>query len=254
MFLTNPIEPPFLSEKYVQCISECKEAGVEICIVDSLTHLWDGEGGSKDKQANIAKRTGNGFTSWREPKKEFRTVIDKILQTDIHFIVTMRAKTDYSQEKDSNGKTIVRKIGLNPIVAEGTDFEFTVVFDLDTDHIAGVSKDRTSIFDGTFHKITPETGYKLSDYLLSAPAQKPTEPAPKSVENPNTGTETVEVNVEDVVSSITSTFKSIMDSGVDKEILYGIVAEHNDGKKNWLGLKDIEKAVNILQALKEYKK
>lgn len=253
-FNTAPIAPPFTSEKYVQAINDCVESSIEVCIIDSLTHLWDGEGGSKDKQANIAKRTGNSFTSWREPKKEFRTVIDKILQTDMHFICTMRSKTDYVQEKDSNNKTTIRKVGLAPIIAEGTDYEFTTVFDLDSDHVAGVSKDRTGIFDGTYHKITPETGTKFADYLLSAPAQKPTEPAPKSVENPNTGTETVEVNVEDVVSSITSTFKSIMDSGVDKEILYGIVAEHNDGKKNWLGLKDIEKAVNILQALKEYKK
>lgn len=265
VFNTAPIAPPFTSEKYIQAINECHEAGIEVCIVDSLTHLWDGEGGSKDKQANIAKRSGNSFTSWREPKKEFRSVIDKILQTDMHFICTMRSKTDYVQEQGANGKYTIRKVGLAPIIAEGTDFEFTTVFDLDADHIAGVSKDRTGLFDGTYHKITPETGMKFADYIMSAPATRNNS---VSVENPPTGrpedmdsvTETVTgESIEDLKKRITSVFGAKREKASTPEEkdeftqkLYVVVAEHNDGKKNWLKTNDIDKLHNILDALNNY--
>ena len=251
----NEVTPPFTSEKYIRAINECAEGGVEVCIIDSLTHLWDGEGGAKDKQANIAKRTGNGFTSWREPKKEFRNVIDKILQTDMHFIVTMRSKTDYVQEKDSNGKTTIRKVGLAPIIAEGTDYEFTTVFDLDADHVAGVSKDRTGLFDGTYHKITPETGVKFAKYLLSSPEVKHEPKSTVTTQEEESGHSfDDEPSVEFLVQRITSTFKSLMDIGIDKEILYNVVAENNGGKKNWMGVKDVEVAKNILTALNNYTK
>lgn len=262
-FNTDPISPPFTSEKYIAAINECKENGIEVCIVDSLTHLWDGEGGSKDKQANIAKRSGNSFTSWREPKKEFRSVIDKILQTDMHFICTMRSKTDYVQEPGSNGKYTIRKVGLAPIIAEGTDYEFTTVFDLDADHVAGVSKDRTGLFDGTYHKITPETGMKFADYIMSAPARIVSSPVPLTspIENPDTGTGMVTgESIEDMKARITSVFGAKREKASTPEEkdeltqkLYAVVAEHNDGKKNWLKTNDMDKLYAILDALNEYK-
>ena len=261
-FNTDVIGPPFTSEKYIHAINECIENKIEVCIVDSLTHLWDGEGGSKDKQASIAKRSGNGFTSWREPKKEFRNVIDKILQTDMHFIVTMRSKTDYVQEPGNNGKYTIRKVGLAPIIAEGTDYEFTTVFDLDADHVAGVSKDRTGLFDGTYHKITSETGMKFADYIMSAPApvNEPVklEPIPSesnTENNPETGT----VDIDSLKAEITSVFGGYRDKVEDKDEkdlltqkLYSVVAEHNEGKKNWLKTNDAQKLIAILNALKEF--
>lgn len=247
-FCTVPIEPPFTSDKYLEAIELCKENDIKVVIVDSLTHLWDGEGGAKDKQANIAKRTGNSFTSWREPKAEFKRVVDKILQTDMHFIVTMRSKVEYAQEV-VNGKTVVRKVGMNPIVADGTDYEFSIVFDLDADHVAMASKDRTGMFDGQYFKITRDVGCKLVDWLTSAkPAREPEKIVAelKSDKNDNTNT------IDTMIAEITSLFKQKMDSGVDKEKMYSAIAEVNKGKKSWISVKDVDVAKNIIDVLNKF--
>ena len=41
------------------------------------------------------------------------------------------------------------------------------MFDLSADHTAGVSKDRTSLFDGQIFRLSQETGHKLKEWLDS---------------------------------------------------------------------------------------
>ena len=62
-------------------------------------------------------------------------------------IHTIRSKTEYSMDKDQYGKTKITKVGLAPIQRPGLDYEYTVVFDMDTNHQAVVSKHRTDIKD-----------------------------------------------------------------------------------------------------------
>ena len=234
------LEPPYESKKYIEAINLCKQSGIEVIIVDSLTHLWSGEGGALDKQANIAKRTGNGFTSWKEPKKEFRSVIDKILQTDAHFIVTMRSKADYVQEKDGNGRTSIRKVGMNPIVMDGVDYEFSVVFDIDTEHVATASKDRTGLFDGRYMKLSPDVGKSLIDWVNESPEKS--EPA-KIINEVNT------VSLEDLIFEIKSLFAQKIEEGKDKEYLYSIVTKYHNSK-NFTTLKDVDAAKKIIEEIK----
>jgi hypothetical protein len=47
------------------------------------------------------------------------------------------------------------------------------MLDIDMQHIASVSKDRTSLFDGEYFKITKETGIRLLEWLDSG-AEAPT--------------------------------------------------------------------------------
>lgn len=35
-----PITAPFTTEKYTNAIRECEQAGMEVIIIDSLTHVW----------------------------------------------------------------------------------------------------------------------------------------------------------------------------------------------------------------------
>lgn len=161
------LEPPFEADKYIDAIKLCKKADMEVAIIDSTTHLWAGEGGLLQKQGEIAKRTGNSYTAWRDVTPQHNHFVDTMLQTDMHIIATMRSKVDYIQEKDGNGKTTIRKVGLAPIQKEGMEFEFTLFLDINTDHEAFVSKDRTSIYDQKTFKITPEIGATLMRWLES---------------------------------------------------------------------------------------
>ena len=156
---------PFTAEKYIDAIDVCLEAGIEVVILDSTTHLWAGSGGLLAQHGNITKRTGNSFSAWRDVTPMHNAFVEKMLQSNVHIIATMRSKTKFVQEKGSDGHTTVRKIGLNPIQKDGMEYEFTTFFEIDAEHNTFGSKDRTMLFDQKYFVITPETGKKLMKWL-----------------------------------------------------------------------------------------
>lgn len=159
------LSAPYLPSKYIQSVKVAEEAGQEVIVVDSLTHAWAAEGGLLDQKGQIEKRTGNGWTAWRDITPQHNQLVEALLQSKAHIICTLRAKMDHVQEKTPEGKTVIRKIGLNPIQREGMEYEFTVFFDVDQDHVASSTKDRTSLFDSTYFKPTVQTGKQLFNWL-----------------------------------------------------------------------------------------
>jgi hypothetical protein len=161
-----PLAPPFTPARYIEAIHTLEEAGVSTIIVDSLTHAWSGEGGSLDRQGKIADRSGNSWQAWRQVTPEHNALVEALLQSPCHIIATMRAKTEYVQERDERtGKQVVRKIGLAPIMRDGIEYEFTVFLELDVQHTAFVGKDRTRLFDGTIFRPDLDTGRRLIGWL-----------------------------------------------------------------------------------------
>lgn len=162
------LKAPFTAEKYTQALELSREAGMEVCIIDSSSHLWSGEGGLLEQQQIAAKRSGNSYTAWRDITPQHNKFVETMLQTPMHIIATMRSKQEYVQEKDSNtGKSTVRKLGLEPEQRKGMEYEFTTFFEIDVDHMAYGSKDRTSIFDNRQFKIEPKVGQTLMQWLMS---------------------------------------------------------------------------------------
>lgn len=166
--------PPFEADKYTQAIKLCEENDIEVCVIDSTTHLWSGQGGLLEQQGNAAKRSGNSYTAWRDVTPQHNRFVDTMLQSPIHIIATMRAKQEYVQEKDANGKTTVRKVGMEPEQRKGMEFEFTTFLEINAEHEAFGSKDRTSIFDAKTFKITPEVGRDLMKWLEGGTSNAPT--------------------------------------------------------------------------------
>ncbi len=162
------LTPPFTPARYIEAVHTLEEAGVSTIIVDSLTHAWTGEGGSLDRQGKIADKSGNSWQAWRQITPEHNALVEALLQSPCHIIATMRAKTEYVQEKDERtGKQVVRKIGLAPIMRDGIEYEFTTFLELDAHHVAYVGKDRTRLFDGEIFKPDIETGRRLLAWLDS---------------------------------------------------------------------------------------
>ncbi len=167
------LEPPFTPARYIEAIHALEAAGVQTIIVDSLSHAWSGEGGSLDRHGKIADRSGNSWQAWRQVTPEHNALVEAILQSPCHLIATMRAKTEYVQEKDERtGRQIVRKIGLAPVMRDGIEYEFTIFMELDSQHLAHVGKDRTRLFDGLIIKPDTDTGRELLAWLDSG-AQEP---------------------------------------------------------------------------------
>jgi hypothetical protein len=152
------LSKPFTPERYIKAIEICEQAGMEVIIIDSITHEWEGSGGILDLHGNMA---GNSFTNWSKITPRHNAFVQKILESSSHIISTIRTKSDYTLT-DKNGKMVPEKVGLKGIQRDGIDFEFTIVFDLDIKHNAVASKDRTGLFmDKPESVITPEYGKRI---------------------------------------------------------------------------------------------
>ena len=166
-FLYAPMTPPYSPEKYIDYVRSAAQAVGEdgVVIVDSFSHAWDNEGGVLDIKSEIAKRQGkNDYTAWDEAGKIQNNLVNTILAVDCHTIITMRTKMAYAMEVNDRGKTVPVKIGLAPVQRESTEYEFDIVFQLDRQHIASLSKD-TTFLDNWSGVITPELGAQLGDWL-----------------------------------------------------------------------------------------
>ena len=145
------IEAPFSPERYIEAIDVCLKAQAEVIIIDSVSHEWEGSGGILEVHSAMA---GNSFTNWNKLTPRHNSFIQKILQSPVHIIATMRSKQEYVLA-EKNGRQVPEKVGMKGITREGMDYELTTVFELDIKHQAHVSKDRTSLFD------------KMPDFVIS---------------------------------------------------------------------------------------
>jgi hypothetical protein len=160
-----PLKAPWTAERYLKAIKSAESRGYDVIIIDSFSHAWAMAGGMLDRQNIAAKKSGNSYTAWRDVTPMHDALVEAILQSNAHMIVTMRSKMGYTMDTGLDGKTSIKKLGLAPIQRDGVEYEFTIVFDIGQDHMATVSKDRTSMFDGTIFIPTVETGQKLKKWL-----------------------------------------------------------------------------------------
>ena len=159
------LEAPFSPERYIQAIKMCEDAGMEVIILDSITHEWDGKGGILDISNSM---TGNSFTNWAKLTPRHDAFINSMLQSKCHIISCVRRKQDYEMTKGPDGKLKVEKAGLKEITREGFEYELTLNFNVEINHHATASKDRTGLFmDQPGFVITPETGQKLMEWCNS---------------------------------------------------------------------------------------
>lgn len=153
------LNEPYSPERYIEAIRACENASIEVVIVDSITHEWNGKGGC----LQIHEKLGSRFQDWAKVSPRHQAFIDAILQSSCHVITTVRRKVDYSMDTDMNGRAKVTKLGMKEVTREGFEYELTVNFELINDkHLAKASKDRTGLFmDKPEFVINAATGKKL---------------------------------------------------------------------------------------------
>jgi hypothetical protein len=156
------LNEPYAPERYIQAIEVCEKEEIEVVIIDSITHEWSGKGGCLE----LHEQLGGRFQDWAKITPRHQAFIDKILNSNCHIITTVRRKTDYSLDKDGNGKTKVMKLGTKEITRDGFEYELTVNFELINDnHLVTASKDRTGLFSGKPEfVINSSTGKKLIEW------------------------------------------------------------------------------------------
>ena len=149
------MDAPYSPERYIEAIELCERTGMEVILLDSISHCWDF---LLEVHSNMP---GNSFANWAKITPRQNTFINKILNSDAHIIATMRVKQDYVLNQ-KNGKMVPEKVGLKAIQRNDLDYEFTIVFDIDTAHSAKATKDRTGLFvNSPEFKISSNTGKKI---------------------------------------------------------------------------------------------
>lgn len=169
-FETAVMHPPFLSSKYESAIKAAAAGGYAVVVVDSISHEWAGDGGILSRKEQDDQRPGaNSYANWAKYTKEHEAFKAFLVSAPIHLIATMRSKQDYVLETNEKGKQQPRKVGLAPVQRDGMEYEFTTVFELQMDHKAAVSKDRTGLFEGTLSDLTDgEVAKSLQSWIASA--------------------------------------------------------------------------------------
>ena len=167
------------AEKFIQAIAQAEAAGYDVLIIDSLSHAWAGKGGILEFVDKAAKRSGGGsFSGWRDATPLHNQLVDAILGAKLHIICTLRSKVEHVIEQ-VNGRTQVRKVGLQPVQRDGLEYEFTVVGDVTQDHELIVTKTRAAwLKDQIIREAGEDLGKQLaawlSDGLPSPVASAPT--------------------------------------------------------------------------------
>lgn len=161
-FNTIQLEPDFTPEKYAQAIKVAEDAGMEVIIIDSVTHVWKGKGGLLEYNQSL----GGRYQDWAKTDPRYLLWLNAILHSKCHVICTSRKKQAYEMSKDDKGKITVEKKGMEDQIRDGFDYEMTIAFEIIGDnHLTKSSKDRSSLFDGKPEfVITEETGQLIRDW------------------------------------------------------------------------------------------
>ncbi|MHB0874543.1 MAG: ATP-binding protein [Anaerolineae bacterium] len=170
----------FSPNTYTEALGIAGEANYDVCIVDSLSHAWEGEGGALDIVDKMKSRGGgNSMSAWKDVTPMHRRMVDALLRSPCHIIATMRSKMEYVLEPDEKGRVVPRKIGMAPIQRQGMEYEFDIVIDMDVNHKAVVTKARCPAMDG-LEEIKPGARWfiPVRDWLSDGA------PAPAFLEDP----------------------------------------------------------------------
>lgn len=155
------LEEPYTPQKYIDAIDEAIKGGYQILIIDSISHEWNYCVETHDKMP------GNSYTNWAKITPMHDRFMEKVLQSPLHIIATVRGKDEYVLE-EKNGKQAPKKVGLGYKQRDGVEYNYTVTFNIDQEtHISSVSKDNTHIFEGKFEVLTEKDGEALYDWANS---------------------------------------------------------------------------------------
>ncbi len=229
------LEMPYSPEKYIEAIDMAIDGGYDVLIIDSITHEWD------YCLEQHSKMPGNSYTNWAKITPRHDAFMEKILQSPLHILCTVRGKDEYVLE-EKNGKQVPKKVGLGYKQRDNTEYNYTVTFNIDQKtHVAEAMKDNTHIFEDRYDVLTEKDGGKLFDWANSGDA-----PAPKPIVKTST---VIEEDIKEVKKQVVGLAreKSAISDNI-KTTVKGILAKyHTSGNPN--KIEDIEQLKLLLKDL-----
>ncbi len=173
-FWIGDLYAPFSPQRYIDAILEFQKMGVEVLVIDSITHEWEGQGGCEE----IATAGNPRMPDWKRAKAEHKRFMNALLQSDMHVIVCIRAREKVKIET-INGKREVIPIGIQPVTEKNVMFEMTasmMVMDAGRQREVIKTSGTDAIFgEAGFHQgyLGPQHGKALRDWVDGATALDP---------------------------------------------------------------------------------
>lgn len=177
------LHAPFRPDAYLEAIVAAEKAGYPAIVVDSMSHVWAGDGGVLDWQEeeldrmagdNWQKREQCKMAAWIKPKVAHKKMVQRLLQLRAHVILCFRAEPKVEMRKE-DGKTVIKPKatatsadGWIPICDKMLPYELTASFLLTAER-PGIVKpiklqEQHRSFVPLDQPITEDTGRKLADW------------------------------------------------------------------------------------------
>jgi hypothetical protein len=120
-FLIGDLEPPFSPARYAEAIKEFQAAGVEVLVIDSISHEHEGTGGLLEMREPLPGQRGkrDNFA-----KAEHKKMMNVLLQSNMHIICCVRARETVHIERIGNETKYIPQ-GVQPITEKNFMFEMT---------------------------------------------------------------------------------------------------------------------------------
>lgn len=134
-------DEPYSPERYLESL-ELLEQSVDVGVLDSGTHLWEGPDGIIDlheqaldrmcgeRREDWKERERLNWPAWREPKSRYKTVRDKILRFKIPLIVCLRGEQKTRLIKDGGRNTVQTDVDTSPVFDRKFIFEMHIALEV----------------------------------------------------------------------------------------------------------------------------
>lgn len=137
------LHAPFRPDAYAEAIKAADAAGYPVIVVDSVSHVWAGNGGVLDWQEeeldrmagqDWKKREACKMAAWIKPKMAHKKFVQSLLQVRAHLILCFRAEEKIEIVREDGKTKIVPKQSLTgadgwlPICEKTLPFELTTSF------------------------------------------------------------------------------------------------------------------------------
>lgn len=180
-------QPAFTPDRYSAAFRASQEIGQDVTIVDSMSHVWEGEGGVLDMADSGRSQSGaplSGLKKWQAPKMAYKRMMNSLLRSPKPVIFCLRTKEGVKQVGKGSSAEI-ENIGAQPICGKGFIYEMTVSVLLGFDHcpvfpdspmkvdpLIPALKAPRDLFDKIFfpgRMLGIETGERIAEWVHGAP-------------------------------------------------------------------------------------
>jgi hypothetical protein len=168
-FVVGELTAPYTPRRYLEAIEEFLTYGVDILVVDSFSHCWEGPGGVLEMADQAEEHGRKGLLKWLAPKRDYKKLVSFLLSTRLHMILCSRAKQPMLEAVVEGEKTLVTQ-PWEPIQDKRLKYEMTIVVPMTLDGMyetepgrLKVPADLADLFRGEL--LDEATGAAIADWV-----------------------------------------------------------------------------------------